>query len=122
MLFAGFSSLLVYGGWALFANWEVGLKAALTAGGVQGLTSFTSGLVSASLIEGLFKVASPTIYKMGILSMLTLVSLYHIGGHLLAGTQNLWLTVAPALIVGNAYNIVYAFIVSRDGKPSDETN
>lgn len=115
MIISALGALLFYGVWAFFANWNQDLSSAIRAGCAQGFTSFTSGLVSASMIEGLFKVTTSSKYKLGIVVLIILVSLYHIGGHLLAQTPNLWITVAPALILGNSYNLFYAYLVSKDG-------
>jgi len=99
------AATIVYGGWAVYANYEHGLHAWGMAGAIQGIYAFLSTL-------SVTHVAQKTCVKyqygikgiiagflMSFFVMLTLPLFVHS----LFGTPNIWKTILPGLIWGCVY-------------------
>lgn len=106
---------LLYGGWAVAANWTHGLEAVARAGAVQAAYSIATTAVMSSLMEALFvrlpsgkaRIWQTAAITSG-LGAIALVSL-----HLLAGTPELLLTVLPSLFVGTLFAALYCLNLGR---------
>ncbi len=100
---------LMWGAWALVANYEAGMKAALMAGATQFTMSFITASGITILVEKLLeKLLGSTLripLAMGIPIALIFAAQY--GAHSLTGTPNIIITILPALTMGSAWCIVH---------------
>jgi len=106
----GALAFIIYGSWAIFSNWEYGLKKSLTAGMTQGLMSFLITTFIAFLMIWLFDQGRSHLMRF----------LYAVGGtnavaitgmvvaHLIVGTPDILQTILPSMIVGFAMTVSYS--------------
>ena len=101
-------ALLAMGGWAFWINHNHGLGHALTAGLVQGTLSagLTFGIKRG--LEALFSRLSGPIALLGppLLSCACVLALL-VAAHTLAGTPEIWATIAVPFTVSSTYAFVY---------------
>lgn len=107
-------AFLAMGGWAVFANRSHGLDHALLPGLIQGaisgaITFFLKRFLeatSARLSGPAAYLAPPAISTLTILALLFTV-------HTLAGTPEVWATIAVPFAVSTTYAFVYTALVVR---------
>jgi hypothetical protein len=104
---------LAMGGWAAFANLEHGAARALIAGAVQGALSGAITLVlkrsleaMAARLPGIAAVVCPPL----VTCVVVLVVL--LGVHRLAGTPEVWKTIAVPYAVSSGYAWIYCFALA----------
>ncbi len=107
-------AFLAMGGWAVFANRNHGLAHALPAGLVQGTLSagLTFGIkrgleAMVSRLAGLAALLIPPVVSCG--AVLALL----VGAHTLAGTPEIWVTIAVPYAVSSTYAFVYTASLVR---------
>lgn len=106
---------LVYGAWAVFANWDAGAAFALRVGAVHWLMS-TLLTVYGTAIMRAFYAAGRTRTEAAILAFVCGVSFTYavlIGVHRFIGTPNLALTLAAGVIPTLAFCAGYALLLRR---------
>lgn len=106
------AALLAYGGWAVFANYEHGMQAWLTAGIVQGCYAFAATYSITSVAQWIYIKAGRG--KTGIAagfgaSFLVMLSL-PLTIHTLVHTPDIWETILPGLVWGSIYLIGYLYL------------
>lgn len=99
-----------YGCWAAFAHYRAGLGVALHAGLTQAALSLSATLVLALTLERLFRWPSNPVrgFWLAAVGNSTLTTSWLVIGHLVAGTSDIAVTIAPSLIVGIVSNFVYS--------------
>jgi len=107
-------AFLAMGGWAVWVNHAHGFAHALTAGLVQGTLSacLTFGIKRAletmvQRLTGLIALLLPPLVTCG--SVFALL----IGAHTLAGTPEIWATIAAPFAVSSTYAFVYTASLTR---------
>ena len=99
-----------YGCWAAFTHHRLGLGMATRAGLTQVALSVVATLVAVLILERLFRWPSNPLRGFWLAalgtSMLGTVWLYV--GHVLAGTPDIAVTIAPPVIVGAVSDFLYA--------------
>ncbi|WP_454560792.1 hypothetical protein [Mycobacterium haemophilum] len=103
-------SAAMYGCWAALIHFHLGMSVALRAGAAQAALSFSATFVLALALERLFRIPSNPVYGfwLGAIGNSVLIASWLIVGHLVAGTSNIAVTVAPSMIVGLTANLVYS--------------
>ena len=107
---------VVYGGWAVYANYGPDQHVWLMAGGIQGTYAFISTLSITHVARWAFLK-----YKCGwhgikagfLMSFIVMLAL-PLAVHSYFGTPNIWLTIAPGLAWGSVY--LLGFLISLDFK------
>lgn len=102
-------AVLLYGGWAAFANHAHGAAAALRAGLTQGVSSGITTLLIGAIIEALHAALPPR--RRALVATLVAAShtaLLHVALHLAAGTPEILRTVLPSVVLGYAFAGAYA--------------
>lgn len=116
-LLAGWAGVS-YGCWAAFAHYRSGLGVALHAGLTQAVLSLSATLVLALTLERLFRWPRNPVRGFWIAavgnSMLT--ASWLVTGHLVAGTSDIAVTIAPSLIVGIVSNFVYSRVLLAEAR------
>ena len=106
----GVLAFLLYGSWAVFANWEYGLKKSLTAGLVQGIVSFLTTTFIMLLMIWLFELGRSSLTRF--LYAVTGTNAIAISGmvcaHLIVGTPDILQTILPSMVVGFSLTVVYS--------------
>ncbi len=103
---AATAALIGYGGWAWFANSSAGNAAAWKAALVQGGYSFILTFVMTYVTEWLYWYTGGRVWLTTLLSsFLLLVSAYSI--HLIAGTPEVGMTIAPGFVIGTVYSAFF---------------
>lgn len=113
-LLTALAAALGYGGWAIFANFEHGIKPGVIAGLVQGVYAFISTLSITHIARWVFlkfNCAWRGITVGFIASFIVMIAL-PLSVHNLAGTPDIWQTILPGLIWGSIYLI--GFLISLD--------
>lgn len=113
----GAVAFLAMGAWAAVANRAHGVEAMALAGGVQGAISCVITLILKRSLEAMFArlrgraaVAAPPLVTMAVV-LAVLVTI-----HRLAGTPEIWATIAVPYTVSSTYAWVYAFTLARMAK------
>ncbi|NRA31278.1 MAG: hypothetical protein HRU11_13565 [Parvularculaceae bacterium] len=115
-------AFIAMGSWAVFANRDAGMSAALIAGGVQGSLSALITLTLKRSLEALARrmnhqgfqaFALPLILCLGT-SFTVLVS-----SHVLAGTPNVAATIAVPFSVASTYATIYRFTLWKSARAHD---
>lgn len=114
-------SLLMWGGWAGLANRAHGLEEVLAAAATQGFASFTVTFLMTLLMEGAARrlgqePARAALVRVGGVAAagIGFHLLYTLGLHLLNGTPELLLTLAPNVAVSVSYSLAYAANLERE--------
>ena len=114
--------MLVYGGWAIFANFEHGRSAWLMAGIIQGIYAFGSTLaITVVAYWAYIRIGSGIqgiLCSFG-LSFLVMLSI-PVSIHTVAGTPDILQTILPGLIWGSGYLIAYLVLTDRKKKSRDD--
>lgn len=99
-----------YGCWAASAQQRLGLGVALRAGLAQVGLSVIATLVAVLVLERLFRWPSNPVrgFWLAALGTSTLSAAWLYAGHLLVGTPNIVLAIAPPVMVGTASDFLYA--------------
>jgi hypothetical protein len=99
-----------YGCWAAFTHHRLGLGVAMRAGLTQVALSVIVTLVAVLVLERLFRWPSNPVrgFWLATLGTSTLGTVWLAVGHVLAGTPNIAVTIAPPVIVGAACDFLYA--------------
>lgn len=111
---------LFYGAWAIWANSDHGLPIALRAGAIQGSMSFVVTLSGTTLMKRLFLGQAALWLRFIRASVGALLLIYSviIGTHLLNGTPQILLTLAPGLPITIFFCFSYCYGLVRYGVPT----
>ena len=106
------SALLVMGGWAAFANRMHGAGHALEAALVQGASSLSLTLVLKTSLEAMSRrlAGAPAFFAPPALACAVVLALL-VTAHTLAGTPEVWATIAVPYAASSAYAWIYTAIV-----------
>ena len=112
-------AFVAMGGWAVFANRAHPGGEALVAGLVQGTISALITLVLKRFLETMSaRLPSPSAYLVPpTLSCAAILALL-LGVHTLAGTPEVWATIAVPFAVSSTYAWVYTAVVVRGRRAS----
>jgi len=95
-----------YGAWAWFANSAAGDEAALKAALVQGGYSFVLTFLMTHVTQWLYCYTGGLVWLTTLLSsVLLLITAYAI--HVIAGTPEVGLTIAPGFTIGTVYTAFF---------------
>lgn len=110
------AAMVIYGGWAVFANFEHGRAAWLTAGVIQGFYAFASTLtVTVIAKKAFFKFGCGTKgLLLGFLTSFFIMLLFPLTIHTVAGTPDIIETITPGLIWGSGYLAIYLYLTQRN--------
>lgn len=100
---------IAYGGWAVFANFEYGAKAAFMAGIVQAVYAFLATMSVSKIAHMIFRKCDCG-YKgicLGFLASFIVMVCIPFAVHSFAGTPDIVETILPGLIIGSLYLITY---------------
>lgn len=108
-------AFFVYGGWAGCANAGHGAVVAARSFVVQGLSSATTTLLMGAVIEALrARVGKGSIRELVPSVFATLAATcFHVSLHALAGTPEIARTVAPSVVAGLVFSLVYSRLTRR---------
>lgn len=120
-LIAAVFCFLLQGGWAVYANYRFGVEQSLLSGVVQGAVSCVMTFIVTIVIETMLarlsswppltRFAASVAGTVGIMiATLTVI-------HGIAGTPDIWLTIALPVGMGSLYCTVYALGRIYRGKP-----
>ena len=115
VILSAVAAFVLYGGWAILANYDHGLTKAFTAGLTQGLMSMVSTAFLTAGMEWIFAACSAGAlrYFTTGLTPITLVLVIMTALHLAIGTPEVLVTMLPSAIIGIAYSMVYATGLTR---------
>lgn len=110
-LLAATAAMLLQASWAAYANHAHGWQYSARAAVAQGASSFFMTFLITLVIEALFSLfknypAPLRLLLIFVLAVLTMLAM-QIGVHLLAGTPELLLTIAPPATIGTGYCFFY---------------
>lgn len=115
IVLSSIAAFVLYGGWAVFANWSHGLRAGLLADLAQGSMSFLSTALLTTGIEKIFAgmSAGALRYLAAATIPITLTLLLMAIVHRLAGTPEIAATMAPSILIGYLFSFAYAGGLAR---------
>lgn len=121
-LLAASLAFVLWGGWALLANWQAGLRPALLAGLLQGAMSFLVTLLMASAIiwqaRRLRRPAGRILVPPLVTVSVTGSLLYTL--HTLSGTPGVWRTIVPPTTVAFIYCLLLSAQLQRQASFPDQ--
>ena len=110
------AALLVYGAWAVYANYEHGRDAWVMAGMVQGVYAFLSTLSITVVAKAVYIRCGCG--KMGIsigfITSFIVMLAIPVGVHSVAGTPDILETILPGLIWGSMYLMGFLLVTERN--------
>lgn len=115
ILFNAFAAMIVYGGWAVYANFEHGQHAYVMAGLVQGMYAFISTLTMTSAARWMYEKFGRghqgilSGFSFGFMVMLAIPVIVHN----IAGTPDILETILPGLIWGTGYLLTYLILAEK---------
>lgn len=111
----GIAAFLLFGGWALVANREHSTREMVRAALAQGCFSFISSTSSVLLLEYLYGLGRTLNQKLALGAVGTpcIILLAMTGGHVLAGTPNVVMTLLPSWISGAIFCVIYTLNLRR---------
>lgn len=111
---------LFYGSWAVWANFDAGLEVALRAGLLQGTMSFIVTLSGTGIMKRLFAGNGPTWWRFCRAFGGAMAGIYVVivTAHLLNGTPNILLTLAPGLPITTFFCLSFCLGLARYGDPA----
>lgn len=115
-------AFVLWGGWALLANWSAGHRDALVAGLLQGCASAIITLVMAVCASALF-ARLPGPFLRIVLPPLLIVSVSFSGlwlAHTANATPALWTTILPPSGLAFIYCLYLTFTLARDAATSEQ--
>ncbi len=103
-----------FGIWAYLANYNEGHYIAMRAAWVQGSLSFVFTLVGSAIMEFMVRLSEDNLkrFLMAVITNMLVVYGFVIGGHLINGTPNLFLTILPGLIITSIYCLSYSWFLT----------
>ena len=118
-----------YGGWAFYSSVYDGtmdqhFDVAIRAGVIQGVYAGLLTLINLSVLEFLFLKFNdllPCFVNIMVTVLIATISQYLVivPIHLVNGTPNIVLTLAPGLLIGTAFSTAYLFSVMKKFYPSN---
>jgi hypothetical protein len=114
-LLVGTGAVLLFGGWALFANREHPVADMTRAALAQGAFSFVSSTCSVLLLEYLYSRGRTPAQKviLGAIGTPAIILLAMTAGHVVARTPNVVVTLLPSWISGTIFCVVYTLNLRR---------
>lgn len=104
------AAFFIYGAWAYGANNVGAVKSAMA----QGSMSFANMLVLALYLEVVYRIASGLKQLIAYVFALFLsVAGIQVLIHYTVGTQNIFLTILPGMIIGTIYIVSYLYHLKR---------
>ena len=110
----GTFAFLAMGAWAAFANRGHGLEAMATAGVIQGAISCAITLILKRSLEAMFaRLAGPAAVIVPPLVTMAVVLAVLLAIHTVAGTPEVWATIAVPYTVSSSYAWIYTLALRR---------
>lgn len=110
----GTFAFLAMGAWAAFANRGHGLEAMAMAGVIQGAISCAITLILKRSLEAMFaRLAGPAAVIVPPLVTMAVVLAVLVTIHTLAGTPEVWATIAVPYTVSSSYAWIYTLALRR---------
>lgn len=115
ILFNACAALLIYGGWAVYANFEHGLHAGVTAGIVQGVYAFISTLTITLIAKAVYQKCGCGVRGicLGFCTSFIIMITIPLSVHTAFGTPDIWQTILPGLIWGSIYLLGVLVVFER---------
>ena len=109
------AAFLLFGGWALVANRQHSTSEMVRAALAQGCFSFISSTSSVLLLEYLYGLGRTPNQKLALGAVGTpcIILLAMTGGHVIAGTPNVVMTLLPSWISGAIFCVTYTLNLRR---------
>lgn len=115
LLFTAIISAVAYGGWALYINLDTNVW--LRATMVQAICSFLAGYFVSSIVERIFRsTAPPWRFPLSSLGPYSVTLVIFASLHGVAGTEEIFKTILPNLIIGTAYFQIYCIGLEKLAK------
>ena len=113
-----FAAMLIYGSWAVYANFEHGAQAWKMAGAIQGVYAFFSTLSVTVVAQWVYTKCGRGWLGIvvGFLVSFVVMLTIPIAVHNLAGTPDILQTILPGLIWGSGYLILFLVLKERTNK------
>ncbi len=104
-LFSALAAAIVYGAWAIYANYEHGAHAWGMAGSIQAAYAFISTLSITHVAQWVFTKCNGGLHGvfLGFITSFIVMLALPLGVHSLAHTPDIWQTILPGLIWGSFY-------------------
>lgn len=104
-LFTALVAGLVYGGWAVYANFEYSSRTWEMAGIVQGVYAFFSTLSITHVARAVHIKYGSNVRSLvaGFVMSFTIMLCIPLAIHHIVGTRDIWQTILPGLVWGNMY-------------------
>jgi hypothetical protein len=106
----GLGAACLQGSWALRANLQNGMTAALHAAATQACVSFMLTMAQVMILEALFPLGRTPAegFVLAVVGMSGLGAGFAATGHAIAGTPHILATIAPSICLGCTFNVIYA--------------
>ena len=110
LLINGIGAFVIYAVWAYFANDGSAVRSAF----MQGSMSFLMTIFLAIMLEFIYKKATSAISAI-IFALLLIWSIMALQAivHYFIGTDNIFMTILPGLVLGTVYVVVYLLDLNR---------
>jgi len=123
ILIPAIGAAIVYGSWALYANWDHGLSSAVKASLTQAAMSFFFTAFISSLIEYLFTLSQRLLFRflLPVFGASALTSSLLVLAHVMVGTPEIVRTILPSIVIGFIYGVGYTILLIYKSRSSVES-
>lgn len=113
-----FAAMIVYGAWAVYANFEHGAHAWQMAGTVQGIYAFISTLTVTVIAQWMYTKCGFGAFGilMGFCASFSVMLAFPLSIHSLVGTPDILQTILPGLVWGSGYLISFLLLKEKKVK------
>ncbi len=110
----------LWGGWAMYANFNHGMPVALMSGAAQGFQSAISTFFGSAFIEWLYEKCKNWKYSILIVGGVGSIGsfMFMLMGHIVVGTPELLLTLMPVVVMATVYCFGYTYSLTNSASIS----
>lgn len=122
-LLLSFLATVPYSIWGMFINWDYGTNVVIKVAITQSVLSFTVTLTMTRLLQKLFSLFDHRIIRFVCtwLGTVIIINTFVFSAHTLVGTPERLATMAPGIIAGFTYSLMYTIRMSADKNFTEKT-
>lgn len=122
-LLLSFLATVPYSIWGMFINWDYGTNVVIKVAITQSVLSFTVTLTMTRLLQKLFSLFDHRVIRFVCtwLGTVIIINTFVFSAHTLVGTPERLATMAPGIIAGFTYSLMYTIRMSADKNFTEKT-
>lgn len=121
-LLLSFLATVPYSLWGMFVNWDYGTTVVIKVAITQSVLSFTVTLTMTRLLQKLFSLFDHKVIRFICtwLGTVIIINSFVFSAHTLVGTPERLATMAPGIVAGFVYSLMYTIRMTADKRFADK--